>query len=290
MGDTDADELKARWEAEQLRMCERIVKHDDASWTVAAAPAVIIGELQHPDAAAGTLRTLRVIAGVDISFSLGSNENACATLVVLSWPELDVVYETSSRVTMDQPYIAGYLAFREVGHLAALVARMRLERPDLDVDIVFVDGNGILHPRGAGLASHLGVLCNLRTIGIGKTFLHVDGLTKPRVRELVTAAAAAAAAASNDSSNSTSSGSSSSSSIAVNLVGDSGAVWGAALCCSGTVNPIYVSIGHRVSLSTAVALTQLTCRYRVPEAVRQADIRSRETVRDWGAQQAADVG
>jgi endonuclease V len=289
MGDAAANELKDQWDAEQISICERIVKHDDTSWTVAAdATTVIVGELPHPDAAAGTLRRLRFIAGVDISFTLGSNDDACATLVVLSWPELDVVYETSSRVTMYQPYIAGYLAFREVGHLAALVARMRAERPDLDVDIVFVDGNGILHPRGAGLASHLGVLCNLRTIGIGKTFLHVDGLTKPRVRELV-AAAAAAAAASNDSSNNSSSSSSSSSSVAVHLVGDSGAVWGAALCCSGTANPIYVSIGNRVSLSAAVALTQLTCKYRVPEAVRQADIRSREIVRSWGAQQAADV-
>jgi endonuclease V len=278
MSNTDADEQKAQWDTEQVRMCESLLKHDDTNWTIAADPALIIGELQHPSAAAGALRPLRFIAGVDISFTLGSNENACATLVVLSWPELDVVYETSNRVTMDQPYLAGYLAFREVGHLAALVARMRAERPDLDVDIVFVDGNGVLHPRGAGLASHLGVLCNLRTVGIGKTFLHVDGLTKPRVRELV-AAAAAAAAASNDSSNSSSNNSSSS--VAVNLVGDSGAVWGAALCCSGTVNPIYVSIGHRVSLSTAVALTQLTCRYRVPEAVRQADIRSREIVRTW---------
>jgi endonuclease V len=288
MSDTATNELKAQWEAEQLRICESLLKQDDINWTVAAdATTVIMGELPHPDAAAGTLRPLRFIAGVDISFTLGSNDDACATLVVLSWPELDVVYETSSRVTMDQPYIAGYLAFREVGHLAALVARMRAERPYLDVDIVFVDGNGILHPRGAGLASHLGVLCNLRTIGIGKTFLHVDGLTKPRVRELVTSAAAAAAA-SGDNSNSTSN--SSTSSVAVDLVGDAGAVWGAALCCSGTVNPIYVSIGHRVSLSTAVALTQLTCKYRVPEAVRQADIRSREIVRSWGAQQAADTG
>lgn len=55
---------------------------------------------------------------------------------------------------------------------------------DLEPDIIFVDGNGRLHPRGAGLACHLGVVTGLRTIGVGKTFLHVDGLTKTIVREV----------------------------------------------------------------------------------------------------------
>lgn len=54
---------------------------------------------------------------------------------------------------------------------------------DLEPDVTFVDGNGRLHPRGAGLACHLGVVTGLRTVGIGKTFLHVDGLTKRGVRE-----------------------------------------------------------------------------------------------------------
>lgn len=55
---------------------------------------------------------------------------------------------------------------------------------DLEPDVTFVDGNGRLHPRGAGLACHLGVVTGLRTVGLGKTFLHVDGLTKAGVREV----------------------------------------------------------------------------------------------------------
>ncbi|CAN0361495.1 unnamed protein product, partial [Scytosiphon promiscuus] len=69
-----------------------------------------------------------------------------------------------------------------VDHLARLVDQLRRERPDLEPDVLFVDGNGRLHPRGAGLASHLGVVTGLRTVGLGKTFLHVDGLTKGGVR------------------------------------------------------------------------------------------------------------
>lgn len=69
-----------------------------------------------------------------------------------------------------------------------LVFRLRhfffFSRQDLEPDVTFVDGNGRLHPRGAGLACHLGVVTGLRTVGLGKTFLHVDGLTKTGVREV----------------------------------------------------------------------------------------------------------
>ncbi|CAN0446783.1 unnamed protein product, partial [Discosporangium mesarthrocarpum] len=74
-------------------------------------------------------RALRLVGGVDISFVKGSNENACAALVVLSFPTLDVVYQAFESVTMDQPYISGFLAFREVVHLERLVKRLREERP-----------------------------------------------------------------------------------------------------------------------------------------------------------------
>ncbi|CAM9997535.1 unnamed protein product, partial [Ectocarpus fasciculatus] len=126
---------------------------------------------------------LRLVGGVDISFVKGSEENACASLVVLEFPSLQTVYEAYERVTMNHPYMSGFLAFREVDHLARLVGQLRRERPDLEPDVVFVDGNGRLHPRGAGLACHLGVVTGLRTVGLGKTFLQVDGLTKVGVRE-----------------------------------------------------------------------------------------------------------
>ncbi|CAN0452095.1 unnamed protein product, partial [Discosporangium mesarthrocarpum] len=55
---------------------------------------------------------------------------------------------------------------------------------DLEPDVTLVDGNGLLHPRGAGLACHLGVVTGLRVVGVGKTFLHVDGLTKASVKRV----------------------------------------------------------------------------------------------------------
>ncbi|CAM9356287.1 unnamed protein product [Ectocarpus sp. 13 AM-2016] len=216
-------------------------------------------------------RLLRLVGGVDISFVKGSEENACASLVVLEFPSLQTVYEAYERVTMNHPYISGFLAFREVDHLARLVGQLRRERPDLEPDVVFVDGNGRLHPRGAGLACHLGVVTGLRTVGLGKTFLQVDGLTKVGVRERVKALLSAGERE-------------------TPLLGTSETVWGTALVPKeeegkkggGVVtSPVFVSIGHRVSLETCVVLTKAVCRFRVPEPIRQADMRSREVIREW---------
>ncbi|ELR15421.1 endonuclease V protein [Acanthamoeba castellanii str. Neff] len=130
--------------------------------------------------------------------------------------------------------------------------------------VVFVDGNGVLHPRGFGLASHLGVLIGIPTIGVGKTFFHVDGLDMREVK----AQAAAACHKGGDW---------------IPLIGQSGVEWGAAFrSTDGSSNPIYVSVGHRISLASAVLLTQASCLHRVPEPIRQADLRSREFLRKQG--------
>ncbi|KAI3837936.1 hypothetical protein MKW92_032290 [Papaver armeniacum] len=122
---------------------------------------------------------------------------------------------------------------------------------------LMVDGNGLLHPRGFGLACHLGVTANIPTIGIGKNLHHVDGLTQSGVREFLEAEENC-------------------SKDLITLTGCSGRIWGAALrSTNDSLKPIYVSIGHRISLDSAIQLVRFTCKYRVPEPVRQADIRSR---------------
>eukprot|EP00002_Diphylleia_rotans_P014645 TRINITY_DN2852_c0_g1_i6.p1 TRINITY_DN2852_c0_g1~~TRINITY_DN2852_c0_g1_i6.p1 ORF type:complete len:198 (-),score=37.71 TRINITY_DN2852_c0_g1_i6:493-1086(-) len=116
------------------------------------------------------------IGGVDISFVKGSSEDACASLVVLSYPELEVLYQKYEMVKLKEEYIPGFLAFREVEHLQKLCVDLQSESPELYPQVIFVDGNGVLHPRGLGLASHLGVLVDTPTIGVGKTFFNMDGL------------------------------------------------------------------------------------------------------------------
>ncbi|XP_022731300.1 endonuclease V isoform X6 [Durio zibethinus] len=184
---------------------------------------------------------LTYVGGVDVSFSKEEPSMACGSLVVLDLHhDLRLVYQDYTCLTLDVPYVPGFLAFREV---------------------LMVDGNGLLHPRGFGLASHLGVLANIPTIGIGKNLHHIDGLTQSGVRKLLEAEENRA----ND---------------VITLRGSSGFIWGAAMrSTQGSLKPVFVSIGHRVSLDTAIKIVNMTCKFRVPEPIRQADIRSREHLR-----------
>uniref|UniRef100_A0A674H1M3 Endonuclease V n=1 Tax=Taeniopygia guttata TaxID=59729 RepID=A0A674H1M3_TAEGU len=127
--------------------------------------------------------------------------------------------------------------------------------------VLLVDGNGLLHPRGFGIACHLGVLTDLPCIGVAKNLLHVDGLVRDELhREQVRSLQR--------------------SGETLPLTGTSGKVLGMVLrSCSNSSRPLYVSVGHRVSLGTAVRLVRACCRFRVPEPIRQADIRSREYLR-----------
>lgn len=206
----------------------------------------------------------RLVGGVDISFVQGSATDACAALVVCALPSLEVVYARCELVALRAPYMPGFLAFREAPFLLELIAALRSKRPELLPDVLLVDGNGILHPNRFGLACHLGVLSAIPTVGVGKSLHCVDGLTRECVREQARQRCARPGES-------------------TLLIGDSGAVWGAALRTTspgeGNFAPVLVSIGHGLSLESAVQLVRRCCRHRVPEPIRQADLRSRETLR-----------
>ena len=131
-------------------------------------------------------------------------------------------------------------------------------------ELLLVDGNGILHTRNFGCASHVGVLFDVPTIGVGKTVFYIDGIRKDHVKAL-----------SDENLNHAGD--------FVPLVGDSGKTWGAALrSTEESKNPVIVSQGHRVSFDTAIKAT-LACitKYRIPEPIRQADLRSRALVKQF---------
>lgn len=135
----------------------------------------------------------------------------------------------------DFPYVPGYLGFREVPALVAAWARLSC-KPDL----LLVDGQGLAHPRGMGLATHLGVVLDVPTIGVAKSLLVGEGEPGPEA-------------------------------------GDTAPLlWkgvriGTALRMRRGARPIYVSVGHRVSLDTAVAIVRAACDgRRLPVAIRAA--------------------
>ncbi|XP_075025436.1 endonuclease V isoform X6 [Calonectris borealis] len=204
---------------------------------------------------------LERVGGVDLSYIKGDDTSACASLVVLSYPALEVLYEDCRMVAVSAPYVAGFLAFREVPFLVEAVQRLQQEEPKLKPQVLLVDGNGLLHPRGFGVACHLGVLTDLPCIGVAKNLLQVDGLVRDELhREQIRSLQREG--------------------DTFPLTGTSGRVLGMVLrSYNSSSKPLYISVGHRVRLETAVRLVKSCCRYRIPEPIRQADIRSREYIR-----------
>ncbi|KAG7486340.1 endonuclease V [Solea senegalensis] len=155
------EDLVHQWESEQDRLRQQVVDVDTEDW-------------QSGPHFSGLDR----VGGVDLSFIKGDDVNACAQLVVLSYPELQVLYEDSQMVALTAPYIAGFLAFRETPFLLEALQRLQKNQPELLPQVVFVDGNGLFHYREFGLACHLGVLSGLPCVGVAKNLLQVQGVYK----------------------------------------------------------------------------------------------------------------
>lgn len=223
----------------------KLVVKDDFTWTVPITEERVKAQ------------SLRYIGGVDVSFLKGNASLACGALVILDAYTLEVVYEDYNVVQLDIPYVPGFLAFREAPILLGLLDKMKRDAHPYYPQLLMVDGNGFLHPRGFGLACHLGVLADLPTIGIGKNLFHVDGLTPCGVRQHLEAKDNCAK-------------------DLIPLLGKSGQVWGMALrSTTSSSKPIYISVGHRISLDSSVRLVRWCCKFRLPEPIRLADIRSR---------------
>ncbi|KAK7098706.1 hypothetical protein V1264_002949 [Littorina saxatilis] len=240
------EEIRKKWEREQLELKKQLVTRD--------CPQVknILQAIRKD-----TGKTF-YIGGVDISFIKGNNVDACAALVILSFPDLQVVYKRLEMIELTAPYIPGFLAFREVEFLVSLYQTMLRNAPQYKPDVILVDGNGQLHPRGFGLACQLGVLLDVPCVGVGKTLIHVDGIEENAAHK----AKKQTLKKGGDT---------------FTLTTDSGNTLGQALrSTDATTNPIYVSVGHKISLTSAVTLTLQCCKYRIPEPTRFADMCSRE--------------
>lgn len=251
---SEGDLIKQRWfwlSRVQDSLKKKLKVKDDFKWQIPISSHEKANETQE----------LKYVGGVDVSFSKDDPSIACGTLVVLDLHSLKVVYDDSSVIKLHIPYVPGFLAFREAPVLLQLLDKMKSNAHPCYPQLLMVDGNGLLHPRGFGLACHLGVLTNLPTIGIGKNLHHVDGLTQSGVRQLLEAKANCGEGF-------------------IKLVGNSGHTLGVAMqSTQGSLKPIFISIGHCVSLATAITVVKMTCKYRVPEPIRQADIRSRDYLR-----------
>jgi deoxyribonuclease V len=177
------------------------------------------------------------ICGLDVSFDKKS-EAIYAAASIHSLTDLGQLEDATLRSTIDFPYVPGLLAFREGPVILELISK--LQTP---IDLLILDGQGLAHPRGAGIASMIGLLADLPSIGCAKTKL-VGEYEEPGIEK----------------------GSRSDLSYRGNIVG-------AVLRSRSSVKPVFVSVGYEIDLERAVEIVLSSCqRYRLPEPIRRAHI------------------
>jgi len=207
------------------------------SWGLSTTEAVALQKRLATDVVReDRLGPVRRVAGVDVGYGRRGGD-ARAAVVVLDLADLAVLESATASRAVVFPYVPGLLSFREAPVVIEALGKLRVQ-PDL----LLCDGQGIAHPRRLGIASHLGLLLDIPTIGVAKSRLigtHKDPGPRRGDRAPLT---------------------------------DKGEVIGAVLRSRPGTKPIYVSIGHRVRLDTAVAFVmRCTTRFRLPETTRAAD-------------------
>lgn len=208
------------------------------SWDVAPIEAVRLQEELRPRIKLEPIQgPIRRIAGADISFERHS-DLFHAVWVILEFPELRLIEVASASVRSRFPYVPGLLSFREAPALLAAWKNIRTIP-----DVLFMDGQGIAHPRGMGIASHLGLWLDRPAIGCGKSRLF--GAFEPPGPEP---------------------------GLWTPLTHRSNVI-GAVLRTKARSNPLFISPGHRIDVASSIALVRQALNgYRVPEPTRLAHI------------------
>ena len=206
------------------------------SWKLTPSAAIALQHrLRSRVVRLGRPAQVRHVAGADVGFERGGRITRAA-VAVLTFPALELVDHAVVRQPTRFPYIPGLLSFREIPALLAALDRLRVQ-PDL----LLVDGQGIAHPRRFGIASHLGVYCGATVIGVAKSRLcgeHGEPMQRRGAWVPLT---------------------------------HQGETIGAVLRTKAHTKPVFVSIGHRISLPLAVRYVMAcTTKFRLPETTRWA--------------------
>jgi endonuclease V len=264
------EELIAKWTREQEEYKQKLQLYDTEPWQLNRSIYSLDdddGNDKKEAALAFSNEKLRYVAGVDISYVKDKN-TACSGLFVFDMAQnMKLVYQDIDQelVTMEQPYVPGFLAYREAPLLLSKLRKLKAEKPHLYPHCLFIDGNGVLHINKCGMACHIGLLSDTPAVGVSKKLFQVWGLEKDaehnrKIQELLKNAGDYFELRSNEPE--------------PDLLG---------YCYRSTAtstNPIYVSIGNKISWSTCLWILKLVInKCREPEPIRQADILTRESLR-----------
>jgi deoxyribonuclease V len=188
---------------------------------------------------------INYIAGVDVAYTKDTNISICV-IVLFSYPEIELLDISSYHSKTGFPYIPGLLYFREGPVILETFEKLKT-RPD----IIIFDGHGIAHPRRFGLASHIGLLLNIPSIGCAKSMLYgfyEEPAKKRGSRTLI--------------------------------YNDQHKPIGIVLRSRENVKPVFISPGHLVGIrESAEIIVNCLTRYRIPEPLRIADIEARKFVK-----------
>ncbi len=185
-----------------------------------------------------------IIAGIDVSVSRFSKLGRAA-VTLLRYPSMEILDVCTYQGEIKFPYIPGLLSFREAPLILKACKKLS-RRPDM----IMVDGQGIAHPRRLGIASHLGLILDIPAIGCAKSRL--IGTHDQPPSEAGT----------------------------YSLLSDDKEVIGAAVRTRAAVKPMYISIGHKIDLASAISWVIECCRgYRLPEPTRLAHMAAGGTLK-----------
>ena len=211
------------------------------SWKVSLEEAIKIQErFKNKIVLRNGFRKIKKIAGVDVSYS---DEVAKAAIAVFDFPGMKLLEIATARKKIRFPYIPGLLAFREGPAILSAFKKLKY-----NPDVIIFDGQGILHPRRMGIATHIGILIDKPTIGCAKSPLYWKFKEPGKKKGCRT------------------------------FIRDkSGEVLGVVLCTRDRVKPVFVSCGHKIDLDSAIRIALATTRgFRIPEPLRFAHRFSKE--------------
>jgi deoxyribonuclease V len=183
-------------------------------------------------------KPLKLVAGIDVAYN---QERAFSATVVMRYETLEVMESETAKSTVETPYIPSFLAFRELSPMKKAIKKLKIKP-----DVFLVNAHGIAHPERCGCASHLGIVLDVPTIGVAGSVLHGEVLDQDRT--------------------------------GTRYLKDGEEIIGAVIASKVGEKPIYVSIGHRVSLDSAIEIIHKTTKEnRMPEPLRRAHELSNET-------------
>lgn len=187
-------------------------------------------------------KPIKTVGGIDQAFlHEGKNEKIISAIVICDYKTLEVRKKNHVISDAEFPYVPTFLTFREGPPVVKLFRKLRVKP-----DILIIDGNGQLHPRKAGIATHIGVILDMPTIGVAKTLLCGKCEQPMKIGEY-------------------------------GEIMYQNEVRGTVLKSKEGCNPIYISVGHRISLMTATKIVKnLLKNHKLPEPLRLAHIYANE--------------